>query len=527
MAVITEANLPDDRKVVSSLYSSGIKNNLYIGVKDQKTAKDNQQIVFNFIKIVLNKTKDFEMITEETLESKNFLYMLKIFATSKEFFAPIDIVNIKLPAVLSPLIKKLSMIITKIIQFVDLDTAKMFSDLLHTNQVLQKQHEHVLYRKTMKADDESIVACMKITTRFISEKKGIISTQLLILDTILSKSLIQFSRKSCEQIVNVFMGVLQNVKAASSEYNYWSCCTSFRQHIHISVFVCVLRLLLSHLKAEPALELSEDFKDNVGSITDYFLDTIKKFQCPSFKNELRAIYTTFFEISNTVKCASNAQFVIFLFQDIFGNEKCQNEFYAPEEVRSFIMLCSKVDTELVKESTFLEELNALYVGHLLKSNNTKEKIREKICKYYRDTKPTSTILESIEKNKSHRKPINFDVEMLRREERDICMKWFKHMIPKLADSSISDLDYVIVAMQDKDKDIADNDKISQIYKRTLKELCEQDLKYEAKAEKFLTLAYITKIEVFSQIEVLRGEFTYLFLELFVAQIFISAAVLPT
>lgn len=503
LGLITEGNIPADSQVIALLFSAAVKNNLYIIQNDQQTAKENQTIVFRFIKSVLNKTKDFELFAVNTLKSKNFLYFLKTLQTSKEFFDSIDFVNIKLPTDLSSFIKDLSSIIAMVIQFVDFDSAKMLSNIIHENPVLHKQHELVLYRRTMNSNDEQFAQCMKFTSRLIYEKKAIISNQILIIDNIINSSLIQFSKDTCEQTINVFMGVLQNFKDTSSEYNYFPCCTSFRQHICITVFVCSLKLLVSYLKSDPNQELSETFETNIGNITDYFLETMKKFQCSSIKQELRLIRVAFSEASNAVTSQSTARFLIFLFQDIFAEEKCQNIIYTGEEVRAFIILFSKVDSTEAKKSTFLEELNALYVGHLLNCANSKEKIKDKIIKYYMDTNPTSTILEVIEKNESHRKPKDFDAERLRREERNVCIKWFKHMIPKLADTSANDLDYVSVAMEDKT--FADHDKLLKIQTKVLADLCQKTLDNEVKAEKYLTLAYATKIEVSLQISALKGE----------------------
>lgn len=502
ISIVTESNLPNEIEAVSVFFRDSIKNNLYICTKDEETAKNSQQIMFNFTNLVLNKFKDFELIAVSTLQSKHFLYILKIFQTSKQFFDFINIKNIKIPADRPAFIKELSKMTNMILQFVDFDSAKVFIDLLHSNDVLRTQYELILYRKTLNSTDDTIEACMKITSKFISEKKSIISTQMMIIASIIDQSLISFSNKSCEQIVNMFIAVLQNIKFASSEYHYFTtCCKSFCQHICVNVFISTLKLLICYFKANPNQELNEDFEDNINQIAEYFLQVIKKFECQSFKHDLKMIYETFFEISKVATSESCVKFSINLFKDIFNAEKCQNKMYAPEEVRSFIILCSKIKTD---STSTLEEMNALYVGHLLNGNNSKEKIREKITKYYKDTTPTSTILEVIERNESHRKPTNFDVEILRREERDVCVKWFKHMIPKLAIDASNDLDYVLVVMQDED--IVDHDRLEHIYTKVLKELCEQKLDNEIKAEKYLTLAYTTQIEVLWKIHLLKGEF---------------------
>lgn len=500
---ITDSNLPANSQVISSLFSAAIKNNIYISQKAIETAKENQTTLFTFIKFVLNKTKDVELIAEHVLRNKNFLYTLKVFKTSREFFDSIELTNAELPIDLSAFTNELSIILTMIIQLVNFESAKMFTEILKKNPRLQKVHELVLYRKTLWSNEGLLVSCMKITARFISEKRPIISTQLLIIQTIINSSLFQFSRNSCEQIINVFMGVLQNLKAANNEYNYFTCCSAFGHHICITIFLCSLKVLVFYLKADPTQQLSDNFKDNIDSIVDYFLQAIKIFECPSFENDVRSIYASFFEASRITTSESTAQFLILLFQDVFEEKKCQNVLYVAEEVRSFINLYSVINDETAKESAFLQELNALYVGHLLNGNNSKEKIREKIIKYYNGTNPTSTIVEVIDKNESYRKPKGFDIELLQREERNVCTKWFKHMIPKLIESSNNDLNYVLVALDDKD--FTHYAKILEIYTQNLKELSQVGLDKEAKAEKYLTLACAAKVDVSWQTNLLKGK----------------------
>ncbi|KAL5288591.1 thr family protein [Megaselia abdita] len=506
LRIFKEGNISSDVKLIARMFPATIKNSLYIGTKAKETWKENLGILFDFVKIILKKTKDFSFIAEHTLKNKVFLHFLKTFEITDLFFQSIDFVNLEIPKDHQSFIKDLAPMIVMLLQFVCFDAAKLFTDFLKGNQILQKQIEVILYWRTLHADEETIGQCMKITAKFISEKRNVIMTQLAILENMINNSLVVFSRKSCEQIVNVFMGILNHLNNACQEFNHYSCCTSIRQHICITIFTCSLRLLVSYLKVDSKEELSVNFQENIGDITDYFLQVMQKFQCPSFDKVIRSIYITFFELSNIVSSESSATFLIVLFGDIFDAEKCQNKLYAAEEIRSFIILYSKVSPESVKKLTpSLEELNALYVGHLLKSKNSKEKIREKIVKYYKETKPTMSVLEVIEKNESHRKPTKFDAELLKIEERNVCLKWFNYMIPKLVENANSDLDYVQVATKG---DSVDHERLLNIYTNTLKELCQSNIDNEDKAEKYLTLAFVTKIEVLEQINLLKDKVSF-------------------
>lgn len=500
--LIKEVNLPNDIQILEPLFMAAMKNNLYIISKDSDLAKDNRVAVFSFAKAILNRTKDFSFFAKETIMNFKFLYYLQSLEMSKEFFETIDKIEVPESKDIDSFVDDLRICLIRILQLNGIESANQFLKIILQNKDLRSEKDFILYSKTLNADDSTIGKCMEATKHFITQNRKIISTQNIILNLLFFKSSIKFSKESCEEILDVFLVFLQHLKSLNSEFNYFTCCTNFRQHICGLIFESCLYLILAYVKSDPETAFSEDFEDGIRQVTDYFLQIVKQLICPITKHYSKFIYSTMVEIYNILKVDSSAQFLIELFKDIFDEPKLRNETYTSEEVRALIVFHSKLKPG--SDLSFLEELNALYVGHMIRNKNNQAKIQEKIFKYYKDTNPKRTILEVIEANETHRKPTNFDVELLKREERELCIKHFKHMIPKLVENANSDLEYLLILPGDQDS--VDHDKIESIYKRTLESLRVNKLEDESKAEKYLTLACVTKIQVMWQIHCLKGEF---------------------
>lgn len=485
-----------------------MSNHAYIASKNLEIATRNQLHVFKFARIILERTKNLSFFLSSTLNNIHFLNCLKVTKAAENFMKCIDMTIVELTNDIKSFLDEVSMIVIRILQLIDKESANLFLNTLMANMELCIQYELILYRKTLEADDSTIQGCMKAMKKFLAEKRKIISTQTVILDYIIMSSPIKLSRKSCENIVQTFLDILKSIKSVKDEVNPYSCCGNLRQHICMSLFNCSLKLLSIYIKEESDKELDEDFQDGIQHIVDYFLQILQKFDCPHFEKLcVRHIYLTFRDLTQHVNHDSVAQFVISLFKDIFNNKKCQMQIYFSDEVRSFIILYSKIKSDFDKES--LEELNALYIGHLIKGNNTKSKLQEKILKYYEDTKPNRTVLETINSSNSHLKMKDFDVEVLRNVERETCVKWIKHMIPKLINNATSDLEYLLLVVNDED--CVDHEKLSNIRRKALESLKSKNLDHEAKAENYLILAYTAKIDVLWKIHLMKGECIIIFL----------------